>query len=446
MNYLEKAKKLYGGKKILILGLGLNQGGVGAAKFFASAGSQVKITDLKNTQLLQNSLDELQEFRNITYTLGEHKKEDIDWAEIIFRNPAIKPNNIFLKYALEKGKTVLMDLHIFFEFISPKQLIAVTGTKGKSTTASLIYEVLKDNIDVVLAGNIGKSMLSLLPSIDSKTLIILELSSFQLQALDDLKISPHISILTNIFPDHLNYHSSMEEYINSKKLISQFQNSDDYTIINKDSSILNLPEFQKDLLGKILYFSSSDLPDNFHPQLPGDHNKENFAAALTVARIFNISTTDALNSMEKFTGVDFRLQLITVIGDNKIKIYNDSAATTPQATIAALKALPNSILIAGGMNKDLSYLEMAETIDGYAKRVYFLEGDATEELKLRMHETDKIMGTYNDLEELLADILEEAEKEETILFSPGATSFNLFQNEFDRGKKFNQALNKVTND
>jgi len=339
-----------------------------------------------------------------------------------------------------------MDLHIFFEFISPKQLIAVTGTKGKSTTASLIYEVLKDNLDVVLAGNIGKSMLSLLPSIDSKTLIILELSSFQLQALDDLKISPHISVLTNIFPDHLNYHSSMEEYAKTKKLVSQFQTSDDYTIINKDSSILNLSEFQKDLLGKILYFSSSDLPDNFHPQLPGDHNKENFAAALTVARIFNISTTDALNSMEKFTGVDFRLQLITVIGDNKIKIYNDSAATTPQATIAALKALPNSILIAGGMNKDLSYLEMAETIDGYAKRVYFLEGDATEELKLRMHETDKIMGTYNDLEELLADILEEAEKEETILFSPGATSFNLFQNEFDRGKKFNQALNKVTND
>jgi UDP-N-acetylmuramoylalanine--D-glutamate ligase len=448
-NYIEKAKKLYSGKKVLILGLGVNQGGVGAAKFFSLSGCDVKVTDLKDENLLKNSLDELKKFPEITYTLGVHKKEDIDWADIVLRNPAIKPSNEFLKYAENKNKTILMDLNVFFEFVSPKQVIGVTGTKGKSTTASLIYEVLsschsersEESLDVILAGNIGKSVFDVLPLIQNTSYLILELSSFQLQALESLKVSPHISVITNIFPDHLNYHSSMEEYAGIKKLIAKFQTPEDIVLLNKDDEVLNSADFHKDLKGKVIGFSKADIPDTFHPLLPGEHNKENFAAALSVARIFDIEILEALEKMEGFTGVEFRLQLIKEL--NGIKIYNDSAATNPGATIEALKSLPNSVLICGGMNKELFYLELAETIDQYAKRVYFIEGDATEEIKISMHETDKIMGTYNNLQELLTDVLEEAEEGDTILFSPGATSFNLFQNEFDRGRKFNAALEKV---
>lgn len=451
--------------KVLIFGLGLNQGGVGSAKFFAKQGAKVKVTDLKDEKRLKSSLDQLKQLSNITYTLGQHKNEDIDWADLTIKNPAVKPGNSYIEYALKKGKQVETDMGIFLQYVLPDQIVGVTGTKGKSTTASLIYKVLNQGvklahpggvlsrhagkIKVILAGNIGKSVLDIMPQIKKDTLVILELSSFQLEAFESHQVSLKWAVITNIYPDHLNYYKSMDEYVSSKKVIGLYQNSSDFLFINKDDPILNSHKFLNGLKGRVIFYSSSDLPKDFASQLQGEHNKSNMAAAFSVGKSFNIDTKLLLKTLTSFKGIPFRMELTKVW--HGIKIYNDSTATNPDASIQSIKTLashigsgnPNIILIGGGMNKNMPYDEYSKAVDKYAKKGFFLTGDSTDEIKRLMKRQDKIVGTYGDLDKLLNDVKSAVSPGDTILFSPAATSFNLFQNEFDRGRKFNAAADKV---
>lgn len=439
-------------KKVLVFGLGLNQGGVGSAKFFASQGAEVRVTDLKKAKQLKPSLGELKKI-SIEYTLGGHKNEDIDWADLIIKNPAVKPNNLYIEYAKKQGKEVETDMGIFLHFANPSQIIGVTGTKGKSTTASLIYEALKtSDKDVVFAGNIGKSVLDVIPDIKPNTLIVLEISSFQLEAFNSHKVSPKWAVITNITPDHLNHYSSMEEYINAKKIIAKYQTESDYLFLKKGDTITTADNFLNELKGKIIFFSKDDLPTrtsdsdaggpkDFKPSLIGAHNLENLAAAYQVGKIFGINSNLLLKALTSFKGVPFRMQKI--MDRNGLKIINDTAATSPEAGIKAIETYPECILICGGMNKKMDYTKYAEVVDKKVKNVFFLEGDSTEKIKELMKNQDLIAGTYNDLEKLLKDVKIITKPEDIILFSPAATSFNLFQNEFDRGRQFNHAVEKV---
>lgn len=438
LNFAEAKYKKF---KILIFGLGVNQGGLGAAKFFVDQGAEVRITDLKTADELKVSLDKLKVFKDVTYTLGEHKEEDFDWADLIIKNPGVKPGNKYLEYAKLKGKRIEMDMGILLDFISPSQVIGVTGTKGKSTTSSLIYTALKEaGENVVYAGNIGKSVLDIIPFVKENTLVVLEISSFQLEGWDVKKLSPKYAVITNILPDHLNYYQNMMQYAEAKRVIAKYQTTGDYLFINISDHITNSPKFLKGLKGKLTYFSAADLPDDFKPTLAGFHNKVNYAAALAVAKQLGLNTKEALDSMNKFKGVDFRLQVIKEWGN--IKIINDTAATGPDAGAVALDAYPNSVLIAGGQNANMPYEKFAEAIENGAKAVFFLEGDATEEIKELIQNKDLIKGTYNNFDELLQDVKDFAKSGDVILFSPGAKSFNLFQNEFDRGHKFNAAVER----
>lgn len=426
---------------VLIFGLGVNQGGVGATKFFVGQGANIRVTDLKTKKELKKSIDELKGLK-IKYTLGKHINKDVDWADLIIKNPAIKPGNKYLYYAQKKKKQIETDMGIFFRLVNRNQIIGITGTKGKSTTASLIYEALKTKYkNTVLAGNIGKSVLDTIKLVDPETLIVLEVSSFQMEGLIKHQSSPKYALITNIYPDHLNYHPTMNSYIEAKRMIAFYQKSGDFLFLNRDDPTLNKLEFIENLKAKIILYSKTDLPETFKPTLPGEHNRQNYAAALTVAKGFGIEENKALKSMNKFKGVEFRLQTIKIW--NKVKIINDTTATSPNASIHALKTYPNSILIAGGMNKGMPYQEFAETIDKCAKKVYFLIGDSTDEIKRLMKNKELIMGTYNNLNKLLIDVKSKAQKGDVILFSPGATSFNLFQNEFDRGREFNKAIDKI---
>ncbi len=432
----------YAGKKVLILGLGINQGGVGAAKFFAKQGAQVVVTDLKTKAELQQSIDQLAEFPEIEYILGEHRFEDIDNADLIIRNPALKPDNPYLVYAKEHGKEVEMDLGIFVQFVNPQQIIGVTGSKGKSTTASLIYEILsQNNKNVIFAGNIGRSMLDTIEHVTEDSIVILELSSFQLQALETHKVSPHWAVITNIFPEHLNYHQTMENYVDAKRQITAYQTEKDFLFLNKNDEVTHQPVFLKDLKAQIIEFAVDQLPTPVKTQLPGEHNLENIAGAVAVAQSLGIEQSAALTAVEDFSGVEFRLQMIKEY--NGVTIINDSAATNPQAAIEALKSFPDSLLVVGGMNKNLSYEDLAKAVDQYGKKVFLIEGDATEDLKKFMVNKDKIVGEYNNLDALAKDLLAQAQKGDVILFSPGATSFNFWKNEFDRGRQFNTAVNKL---
>jgi len=431
----------YQGKKVLVLGLGLNEGGVGSAKFFAKAGAKVRVTDLKSAEDLKPSLDQLKDYP-IEYTLGKHKSEDIDWADLIIKNPAIKPGNKYIEHAKQKGKRVEMDMGIFLQFVKPEQLIGITGTKGKSTTSSLIYEVLKNyNDNLVLAGNIGKSVLDAIEYINENTLVVLELSSFQLESFNTHQVSPKYAVITNIYPDHLNYYNSMAEYINAKKIIAKYQRKDDFLFLRKNDPVTTKQDFLENIQSKIIYSSKDDLPNNFHPLLKGEHNLENMAAALAVAQTMQVDLKKALQNIQNFKGMQFRMEFVKIW--NGVKIYNDTTATGPDAGIKALETFPNCILICGGMNKNMPYEEYAKTVDDLAKKVFFIQGDSTDEIKRLMKNKEKIIGTYNDLKELLTDVKTEAKEGEVILFSPAATSFNLFQNEFDRGRKFNEAVEKI---
>lgn len=432
----------YKNKKVLIFGLGINQGGLGAAKFFVQNGAQVRITDLKTADQLKVSMDQLKQFPDIEYTIGGHKNEDIDWADLIIKNPAIKPGNPYMDYAKEKGKQTEMDMGIFLQFAKPYQIIGITGTKGKSTTASLIYEALKKGAkNIVFAGNIGKSVMDTISHITPNTLIVLELSSFQLEAFHQHQVSPKWAVITNIYPDHLNYYQTMDEYIEAKKAIAAYQTEEDFLFLNKEDTVTNNPNFLRGTRAKIIHFSANDFTDEFKPKLIGEHNRTNLAASFAVARVFDIPEKVVLDVLAKFRGVEFRLQLIKEW--NGVKIYNDTSATGPDAGIQALKSLPGSIVICGGVNKNLSYDKYAQVLAESAKKIFFLEGNATVEVRRLLH--TKLGRTYNNLEELLKDVKKEIKFGDTILFSPAAASFNLFQNEFDRGRKFNQAVEKIFN-
>lgn len=457
-------------KKVLIFGLGLNQGGVGSARFFAKQGAKVKVTDLKNQKILAPSLRQLKEFKNISYTLGSHSDEDIDWADLIIKNPAIKPGNPYLEYAKKQDKQIETDMGIFLQYVKSDQIIGVTGTKGKSTTASLIYNVLRKSLGVnvthprgvqrthrwekvILAGNIGKSVLELIPIIQKskETLVILELSSFQLEAFEEHQVSPKWAVVTNITPDHLNYYQTMADYIKSKKIIGKYQKSSDFLFFRKDDPLVDQYKFLGGFKAHIMRFSKKDLPANFRPKLLGNHNLENLAAALAVAKTFGINGKTALNILSKFKGVPFRMELVKIW--QGIKIYNDTAATAPAAATWALKTLgPNLILICGGMNKNLDYREFAKAISNHAKAVYFIEGDIVDLLIHNMTDQTIVAGRFTSFEDLLQALKKDIQtnldfkKVNAILFSPGGTSFNLFQNEFDRGRKFNAAVERVFSD
>lgn len=455
-NFKNERNLLLRNKKILIFGLGLNQGGVGSAQFFASKGAIVKITDLKTQDILEPSINQLKKFPKITYTLGEHKYSDFDWADLIIKNPAIKPANPYLQYAKSQHKTIETDMGIFLQYVKPNQIIGVTGTKGKSTTSSLIYEVLKaTGKKVILAGNIGKSVLDTISYVTEETIVVLEISSFQLEAYEAHKVSPKWAVITNITPDHLNYYETMGDYIQSKKIIGKYQNKTDYLFLRKDDQLTAQSNFLNGLNSKIVYYSSDELPTNFHPKLLGKHNLENIAAALSVSKTFGINEKTALNILSKFRGVPFRMELIKTW--QGIKIYNDTAATSPEAGIQAITTLGGNInsplgcliLICGGMNKKMDYTKYAAAVAKNVKKVFFLEGDSSDAILLSLRGDScrrsnlKIYGPYNNLEKLLADVKEITKPGDTVLFSPAATSFNLFQNEFDRGRQFNKAVKEI---
>jgi len=448
-------------KKVLIMGLGINGGGLGSTKFFAKEGANVRVTDMMNADFLKSSIDELQEFNKIEYFLSGYRFEDFEWADIIIKNPSVKPDDEYIAFAKEKNKQIETDVSIFLQFVDRKNVLGITGTKGKSTTSTLTAHILKKVLGeekVLLAGNIGKSMLDVIPYVTEDSIVILELSSFQLMIFQQNKLSVHRAAVTNIYPDHLNYHGTMEEYIKAKKSIAAFQNSDDLLFIRKSDEVTTSGPFLEGLKAKIEYSNVEEIikfieqtdprvrkDDNVQNELPeilrSEHNLENFAQASKIAESFGLTHEQIIEAVQDFKGVEFRQQLIKTW--NGVKIINDTTATTPNAAIAALKTYPDCILIAGGMDKGLPYEDLAQAFDLYPKAIYFIEGSATDKLKELMKEQGKIKGTWNNFDEILEQVKKDAKEGDTIIFSPGGTSFNFFKNEFDRGRKFNEAVEKV---
>ena len=443
MTSFERFKKAYQGKKVLVMGLGLLGGGVGVAKIFTEIGAQVTVTDLKSEEELKPSLRKLENLP-IKFVLAKHNKKDFETQDLVVRNPAVARDSQWLKIARENGVPVAMATALFARFCG-KPIIGITGTRGKTTTATLIYELLKSvGRDVLLGGNVrGVATLSLLKKLKDNSIVILELSSWELQGFEKEKISPHISVITNIYPDHMNRYSLMEDYIEDKKLIFKYQSKDDFLILNKEN-----PETKKmaqQAKAKIIWFAKKDFPDEWHLRLPGEHNQENAAAAYQAGKILELDPRWMKPVFETFKGVEYRLEEVAEI--DGVKYINDTTSTIPQATIVALKAIGQpKILLAGGASKNLELAELARQIVKKTKAVVLLNGTATEELTSLINRSGgekKILGRFGRLKKAVLIAKEAARPGDVILLSPGCASFGMFKNEYHRGQRFNQIVKSL---
>jgi UDP-N-acetylmuramoylalanine--D-glutamate ligase len=450
---------LFQGKKVTVMGLGLLGRGVGDVKFLAEEGAQLIVTDLKTKEELKDSLAELSEekmgkvAKNIKFVLGEHRLEDFRNRDFILKAAGVPIDSIYIEEARKNNIRIEMSAALFAS-LTEATVIGITGTRGKSTVTHLLYEVLKqanaiqdgEKQKVFLGGNIrGVSTLPFVKIAKKGDIAVLELDSWQLQGFNEKKMSPHISIFTTFYPDHLNYYkNNLAVYLDDKAAIFKYQNINDILIIGAQAEPFIAENYKKIGMGKgkKIIVDESYLPEDWQLSIPGDHNRYNAALVLAAARTLLIPDIITKDITEKFKGVPGRLEFIREY--NNIKIYNDTTATTPDATLVALKALGSSkniILIIGGNDKSLDISKLAETLPEYCKAVITLPGTGTDKL-LSMNAEIKINNFQkaNSLKESIQKALDKAEPGDIILFSPAFTSFGMFKNEFDRGEQFNKII------
>ncbi len=412
------------GKNILIFGLGIQGGGEGDRNWLIKEGAIVRVSDA-NSALSDEG----------------QTAEQIDWAEIIIKNPGVPDNHELILRAKAQGKLVLTSIAVYVQN-SALTTIGVTGTRGKSTVTALIAKLLEKAYptQVLVGGNVpGTSGLKLFDLEKDKKYAVLELSSFQLHNFHDLKVSPNIAIVTNLYPDHLNRYKNMDEYRQDKEAIVKYQSSSDLKIINRDNPDAVLIGKQGD--GKLLSFSAQGL--ELSSSLPGEHNRENLAAMVALANALNIDHSLCQAVANEFSGLPFRLETRRV--HNGITYINDTTSTTPVATIKAIEALTNpTILICGGAPKNLPTDELVEKISSSkeVKHIVILGSKGIPEFVSRLKELagDKVLGQHDNLESALREAKGHAGPGWNVLLSPGFASFDLFKNEFDRGEQFNELV------
>jgi len=456
------------GKRILVMGLGLHGGAVSVVKWLLKHDVELTITDLKTKKELKKSLDiinKIKGFKDIQYTLGKHKLKDFENQDLIIQNPGVPKDSKYILRARKNSIPVINEALMFFG-LYPSKVIGITGTRGKSTTSTLTHKILKSKIkNNVLAGNIATTpMFTVLDKLKKNSLPVLELSSWHLESLEEYSISPHIAVITNILPDHLNRYNSFNEYKKAKIAIIKNQKKDDVAILNYDN--IHTKKLNKKTKAKVYYFSLKKkvkggyiLNNNIYfnnikvmsldnIKLLGEHNLYNILSAITIAKIIGISNKNIEEAVNNFKGIDYRLQYIGKI--KGLSVYNDATSTTPDATIAAINAMKkdNIILIAGGEDKLLKYNNLAKIIKQKVGFLLLLSGSASDELikelkKVRF-EDYKMISDIKKLKTAWKSALKHASNDNCcILFSPSAASFNMFLNEFERAKEFNKLFNET---
>jgi len=453
------------GLKVTIMGLGLNGGGLATARFFAREGALVTITDKKTEAELAPSIEALSSFGNIRYVLGRHELADFSGADVVIKNPGVKlEGNEFL----EAAKSIETDLSVFLRF-SKAPILAATGSKGKSSTVSALFFALKElGYDAFLGGNITVSPLTFIDATSASTPVVLELSSWQLA---DLRgrglLKPRVAILTPVMPDHQNWYGGMEPYVADKKLIYADMDDECHLLCNRDDEWGKV--FSGETAAQVHWYSSEILPDNcdgawldpygrgfmrvgdcapveilpVNLLVPGKHMRQNLLNAAQALVLYGGSPATVAKAMAKFPGIEHRLEFFHE--ENGVRWYNDSAATIPEAVAAALTSFDTPVvLLAGGTDKELDFTPLAEAAH-LAKAIYLLAGTGTDKLIPMLRERGiSFQGPYASLAELVAAGRESAISGDTIVFSPGATSFGLFKNEFDRGTRFRETVLKLS--
>ncbi|MBP3502904.1 MAG: UDP-N-acetylmuramoyl-L-alanine--D-glutamate ligase [Clostridia bacterium] len=468
MNYtyinrkLEEFNAYISNKKIAIIGIGVSN--IPLLDYFYKNNAKVTIFDKKTLDKLDDKVIEKISKYNIDYSLGENYLSKLIGFDVIFRSPSCRPDTKELVEEAKRGALITSEIEMLIK-LCPGKVIGITGSDGKTTTTSLTYAILKEKgYDCYLGGNIGIPLFTKLNEMTPESIVVLELSSFQLM---NMEISPNISVITNISPNHLDIHKSYEEYIECKKNIFTHQSSDGIVVLNADNEITN--KMKSEANGKVIMFSSKQRLDNGviydnktikscedglrrhvidvkNVKLRGIHNYENICAAIAAtSSLVDIDTQ--IKAITKFSGVEHRLEFIREI--NGVKWYNDSIGTSPSRTIAGLNSFDEKIvLIAGGYDKHLDYTPIAKPIVENVSALV-LVGATTEKIyeavtkELKTQNKDMPIVKCTTLEETISIANKIAKPGEVVLFSPASASFDMFKNFMERGDLFKELVNNI---
>jgi UDP-N-acetylmuramoylalanine--D-glutamate ligase len=444
-------REFFAGKKVLVMGLGRFGGGVDAARFVCSAGAEVTVTDLASADCLQDSIEQLKEHPQIEYHLGSHIERDFEQADIVIVNPAVPPDNRFVKLA-HQHKSVTSQMNIFFQ-LCPAVIIGITGANGKSTTAALTAHLLKaatrrstGHERVWLSGNIGNEpLLTVIDQIGPNDFVVLELSSFQIEQLAQIRKAPQVALLTNLTPNHLDRYGTFANYCAAKENIFKFQQLDENepaaSVFNAEDKICAewFEKYNKEKGRTCIKFSADDVTEEIRASfsLPGRANLSNLAAAIAIAGYFGVTDEQIKNCLPQFNPLPHRLELVAEI--DGVKWYNDSKATTPQGAITALGAFDRpKIIIAGGYDKQILFDQLGEKIAEEAKAA-ILMGQTAEKIAAVIRACPKGQAKI-EMVTSLGDAVERARQLATpgdvVLLSPACASYDMFDNFEHRGREF----------
>ena len=449
------------GRKVAIIGLGVSN--IPLIDYLRDLKAVVTVFDKRTIDKIDKEVMDKVVNYGMEFSLGSNYLSKLKDFDIIFRSPSCLPTTKELAEEAARGAIVTTEIEMLME-LAPCKIIGVTGSDGKTTTTTLIYEILKASGHTChLGGNIGIPLFTKVNEIMPEDIIILELSSFQLM---NMKISPDVAVITNITPNHLDYHTDYEEYIRAKQCIFDSQDENGTVILNYDNEITNA--LADSVKGKVIFFSSKTKLDNGYivdedtvkhcenklrkhilnykdMTLKGRHNLENACAAIAATEgLTDIQT--AIKVITEFKGVEHRLEFIKE-SEKSVKWYNDSVSSSPTRTIAGLKAFDKKlILIAGGYDKNLDYTPIAEPILEHVKSLILI-GQTKEKIYNavleEMQKQGKDLNIY--IAESLAETVQIADEisvhGDIVLFSPASASFDMFKNFADRGEQFKNLVN-----
>lgn len=449
------------GKRVAVIGLGVSN--IPLIDYLYNLQAKVTVFDERDKEKLDEEVVKKIEDYGFDLVTGKNALHFLRGYNIIFRSPSCLPTTLQLKSEQKRGAIVTSEIEMLMN-TCPCKIIGVTGSDGKTTTTTLIYEILKKGgYNCHLGGNIGIPLFTKVRDFKEDDIVILELSSFQLMGME---ISPDISVITNISPNHLDKHSSYEEYIEAKKNIFNFQDSTGKVVLNYDNEITR--ECKNEAEGNVVFFSSKEklddgviydggmiktcddgvrkhLIDVKDIHLRGIHNYENVCAAIASTSDL-VSSETQVEAIKEFKGVEHRLEFIREI--NGVKWYNDSIGTSPTRTIAGLYSFDEKIvLIAGGYDKNLDYAPLARPILDKVSKLILMGKTAPKIYDAVVNELhpDDVFPMYRakNLEQSVELAYKFAKPGEIVLFSPASASFDMFKNFAERGEKFKELVNNL---
>lgn len=448
------------------MGLGTRAGGVGVARYLAGQGAVVTVTDLRPADELAASLAELDGL-GVRAVLGRHDETDFTFpsAEVVVRNPGVRRDNHLLELARASVARVEMEMTLFLR-ACPAPVIGVTGTKGKTSTTALLGGMLRAwRSDAVVAGNMGVSALAHLDEMGPDTPVALELSSWQLEAMDEQGLAPHIAVLTNIYPDHLDTYRDLEDYADTKRSIARHLTPSDALVAWADHAPVRaaIDATRARVFGfgigdrpwdgvwvegeELVVRDGASLETAPLPKtrwLVGPYQRLNAAAAAAAAHLAGAPVAAIVAGLAVFAGVENRAELVAVV--DGVDFVNDTAATAPAAAIASIEGQGGRRvhLIAGGADKRLPLDELGRIVAERAASVTLLDGTATTALgeAIERH-GGRIGATVDSMAEAVDQAVADARCGDVVLLAPGCASFGLFRDEFDRGQQFRDSVRRL---